>query len=52
MNKKVVLASRPSGDVTSSNFKIVTESINTSIKLGEVLVRVDWISIDPAQRGN
>lgn len=51
MNKKVVLASRPTGDVKETDFRVESESINTSLKAGEVLVRVEWVSIDPAQRG-
>ena len=51
MNKKVVLESRPQGEILLSNFKVVSEPLIASLKQGEVLVRVEWLSIDPAQRG-
>ena len=51
MNKKVLLSSRPQGEVLLSNFSIISEPLNASLKQGEVLVRVEWLSIDPGQRG-
>ena len=50
MNKKVILVRRPKGLPVDSDFLIVTEPIPTSLSQGEVLVRVEWTSIDPAQR--
>jgi NADPH-dependent curcumin reductase CurA len=52
MNQKVVLQSRPQDSIKLTDFQTLSEPLQTSLKLGEVLVRVEWISIDPAQRGN
>lgn len=51
MNKKIILVNRPRGPVKDTDFKVVSELLNTALKQGEVLVRVEWISIDPAERG-
>ena len=50
MNKQVLLASRPQGAVTPENFRIV-EVPDTRPGEGEVLVRNDWLSLDPYMRG-
>jgi len=49
-NKQVLLASRPQGWVAADNFRIVDASI-TEPDTGEVLVRNDWLSLDPYMRG-
>lgn len=49
-NKAWTLASRPSGWVTEDNFKLV-ESEVPKPKAGEVLVRNQWLSLDPYMRG-
>lgn len=49
-NKAWTLASRPSGWVTEDNFKLV-ESETPRPKDGEVLVRNQWLSLDPYMRG-
>ncbi len=49
-NKAWTLASRPSGWVTEGNFKLV-ESEAPRPKDGEVLVRNQWLSLDPYMRG-
>ncbi|HXS53741.1 MAG TPA: NADP-dependent oxidoreductase [Usitatibacter sp.] len=49
-NKQVVLASRPTGAVTRENFRIV-EAPAASPGEGEVLVRNEWLSLDPYMRG-
>jgi len=49
-NKRVVLASRPSGWVTEDNFRIETSPIPEP-KDGEVLVKNLWLSLDPYMRG-
>lgn len=49
-NRKVALASRPNGMIVDSNFKIVEEEI-PAIKDGEILVKIEAISLDPAIRG-
>ena len=50
MNKKVLLVRRPIGIPIDSDFSVVTEPIPSSISAGEVLVKIQWASIDPAQR--
>ncbi|MEO8164442.1 MAG: NADP-dependent oxidoreductase, partial [Betaproteobacteria bacterium] len=49
-NTQVVLASRPTGAVQESNFKIV-ETEMPKPAAGEVLVRNLWLSLDPYMRG-
>src|ERR671931_1656815 len=49
-NKRVVLASRPEGPVSESNFRI-EEAPLPSPREGEVLVRNLWLSLDPYMRG-
>jgi NADPH-dependent curcumin reductase len=49
-NKRVVLASRPAGPVTESNFRI-EEAATPKPHDGEVLVRNLWLSLDPYMRG-
>jgi NADPH-dependent curcumin reductase CurA len=49
-NKRVVLASRPAGWVTESNFRLETVPV-PSPKDGEVLVKNLWLSLDPYMRG-
>jgi len=49
-NKQVLLASRPRGTVTEEDFRIVEAPIATPTA-GEVLVRNEWLSLDPYMRG-
>jgi NADPH-dependent curcumin reductase len=49
-NRQVVLASRPQGPVTEANFRIV-EGPMPAPGDGEVLVRNEWLSLDPYMRG-
>ena len=49
-NKQVLLASRPQGAVTPANFRIA-EAPMPSPAEGEVLVRNEWLSLDPYMRG-
>jgi len=49
-NKRVVLASRPVGPVSESNFR-VEEAPTPKPADGEVLVRNLWLSLDPYMRG-
>jgi len=49
-NKRVVLASRPAGWVTEKNFRIETVPV-AKPKDGEVLVKIQWLSLDPYMRG-
>jgi len=50
VNKQVLLASRPQGAVTPENFRIVESPIGTPGP-GEVLVKNEWLSLDPYMRG-
>ena len=49
-NVQVLLASRPEGWVTESNFDIVETDVPVA-RPGEVLVRNHWLSLDPYMRG-
>jgi hypothetical protein len=49
-NKRVLLASRPQGAVTPENFRIEEQSLPAPAE-GEVLVRNEWLSLDPYMRG-
>jgi NADPH-dependent curcumin reductase CurA len=48
-NNQILLAKRPQGDVKDNDFKL-NES-NVGIKDGEALVKIEYLSVDPAQRG-
>jgi len=50
MNRQVLLASRPQGPVTADNFRIVDAPIGEP-GAGEVLVKNEWLSLDPYMRG-
>ena len=50
MNKQILLASRPQGAVTTENFRIVEAPVGKP-GAGEVLVRNEWLSLDPYMRG-
>ncbi|HEY1326182.1 MAG TPA: NADP-dependent oxidoreductase [Casimicrobiaceae bacterium] len=49
-NRQVLLASRPRGPVDESNFHIVEAPVPRPAE-GEVLVRNQWLSLDPYMRG-
>ncbi len=49
-NRQVLLASRPHGEVTEDNFRIVDTPL-VEPREGEVLVRNEWLSLDPYMRG-
>ena len=49
-SQQVVLASRPEGMPTSSNFKMSTAEL-TPIADGEFLIKNRWMSVDPYMRG-
>jgi NADPH-dependent curcumin reductase CurA len=49
-SKQIVLASRPSGIPTQSNFKLDTAEISP-IHSDEFLVKNEWMSVDPYMRG-
>jgi NADPH-dependent curcumin reductase CurA len=49
-NKQILLVSRPKGEATTDNFKLV-ESPIAPLKDGELLVRHTYLSLDPYMRG-
>lgn len=50
ISRRIVLASRPDGWVTPDNFRL--ETVETPpIAEGELLVRNEWLSLDPYMRG-
>jgi len=49
-NKQVLLASRPQGEATASNFRIVETPV-PALADGQVLVRHHYLSLDPYMRG-
>ena len=49
-NRRVVLASRPAGWVSESNFRIESAPLPKPAE-GEVLVKNHWLSLDPYMRG-
>ena len=50
LNKRVLLASRPQGAVTPDNFRVDEAPLPQPAE-GEVLVRNEWLSLDPYMRG-
>jgi len=50
LNRQVLLAGRPKGAVTEDNFRFVELPIGKPGP-GEVLVRNEWLSLDPYMRG-
>lgn len=50
MNRQVLLASRPQAAVTEQNFRIVDAPLPEPA-VGEVLVKNQWLSLDPYMRG-
>jgi hypothetical protein len=50
MNRQVLLATRPQGAVSEANFRIVDGPMPKPGE-GEVLVKNEWLSLDPYMRG-
>ncbi|KAF8501654.1 alcohol dehydrogenase [Russula emetica] len=48
---RIVLAERPKTSITPTTFRKETVAFDLKPGPGEVLVRVDWLSLDPAMRG-
>jgi len=48
---RIVLAERPEANITPTTFRKETVAFDLKPGPGEVLVRVDWLSLDPAMRG-
>ena len=49
-NRQILLDNRPEGEATTGNFKLVTTD-TPALKDGEVLVRNQYLSLDPYMRG-
>src|SRR5881392_3626276 len=49
-NKQILLDSRPQGEASASNFKLVTTE-TPPLQEGQVLVRNKYLSLDPYMRG-
>ncbi|HWL72480.1 MAG TPA: NADP-dependent oxidoreductase, partial [Burkholderiaceae bacterium] len=49
-NRRIVLASRPKGVATTSNFRLEEVPVPT-LQPGQFLVRNHWLSLDPYMRG-
>ena len=49
-NRRFLLASRPTGEPTPSNFMLVEETL-PELRAGQVLVRHHFLSLDPYMRG-
>jgi hypothetical protein len=49
-NRRIVLASRPEGVASTSNFRLEEQQMPT-LQSGQVLVRNLWLSLDPYMRG-
>src|SRR5882672_1821611 len=50
VNKQIVLASRPKGEATADNFRLVEAEV-PALNEGQVLVRNHFLSLDPYMRG-
>jgi NADPH-dependent curcumin reductase CurA len=50
-NTRITLAERPETNITPTTFRKERVAFDLKPGPGEVLVRVDWISLDPAMRG-
>jgi NADPH-dependent curcumin reductase CurA len=50
VNKQIVLASRPMGEATADNFRLVETEV-PALEEGQVLVRNHFLSLDPYMRG-
>jgi NADPH-dependent curcumin reductase len=50
VNHQIVLASRPTGEATADNFKLVRHAV-LPVHDGQVLVRHHYLSLDPYMRG-
>jgi len=48
---QVVLNERPVTDITPTTFRIEKVLFNLKPRVGEILVKVNWLSLDPAMRG-
>lgn len=51
VNRQILLVSRPEGEPTTANFKLVESPVPAELADGQVLVRNRWLSLDPYMRG-
>ncbi len=51
MNKQILLDSRPEGEASVANFKLVDTAVPADVAEGHVLVRHHYLSLDPYMRG-
>jgi NADPH-dependent curcumin reductase len=49
-NRRIVLASRPQGSATVSNFRLEEQTV-PALQPGQILVHNQWLSLDPYMRG-
>ena len=49
MNKKILLKRRPVGAPVKEDFEVKIDPISVKLEQGEILVKVEWLSVDPAQ---
>ena len=49
-NRRIVLASRPTGAPTPDNFRIETQAVPVPAQ-GQMLLRTSYLSLDPYMRG-
>jgi NADPH-dependent curcumin reductase len=50
MNKKIVLAQRPVGNIKEADFELVEEAL-APLEEGQIRIQNEYISLDPAMRG-
>ena len=50
INQQILLASRPTGEPTAANFRLVSTAV-PELQAGQVLVRHHFLSLDPYMRG-
>ena len=50
-NKQILLASRPEGEASAANFRLVETALAQELADGHVLVRHHYLSLDPYMRG-
>ncbi len=50
LNQQIIVKSFPTGWITEDNFSLISSPI-PSIKNGQVLIKNDWLSLDPYMRG-
>jgi NADPH-dependent curcumin reductase len=53
INRQILLASRPQGEATTDNFKLIESPVPSQAELsdGQVVVRHHYLSLDPYMRG-